>query len=53
MKNELKVMKNYRLRPDLVKSINDLSERLECTKTNILETALEKLIKESLFESHK
>lgn len=51
-KKQRKIMKNYRIRPDLVAGINDLSERLNCTKTNILEVALERYIQEMVLEEN-
>ncbi len=51
MKKKRKVMKNYRIKPELVVGIDDLSERLDCTKTDILEKALERLIQEMRLEN--
>ena len=48
MKKEKKVMKNYRIRPDLVNGISQLSDQNKCTKTYVLETAVQKLITEQM-----
>ena len=50
MKKEKKVMKNYRLRPDLVRGVNTISSKLNCSKTHILEIALENLIQQLVIE---
>lgn len=47
-KKKNKVMRNFRIRPDLVKGLDDLANHLDCKKISVLEMALEKLISEKL-----
>lgn len=46
MKRPRKIVKTYRLQPHLVKGVEQMSKRMKCTKTHVLEYALARFILE-------